>query len=116
MKRTKENSQHYYWGDGCEGWHLVKSSELSIIEERMPPGTEEVKHYHETAQQFFQILKGTATFELEDETIMIHEKEGFHIKPEIKHKILNNGDVPLEFIVISSPTTRGDRIDEPFEK
>ncbi|MDB4881190.1 MAG: cupin, partial [Gemmatimonadetes bacterium] len=32
----------YQWGDGCQGWHLVRAAGFSVIEERMPPGTKEV--------------------------------------------------------------------------
>ena len=30
-------ADHYVWGDGCDGWHLVASDRLSVIQERMPP-------------------------------------------------------------------------------
>jgi hypothetical protein len=33
-------------GTDCEGWHLVKTSDLSIIEEHMPTGISEVRHEH----------------------------------------------------------------------
>jgi hypothetical protein len=39
-------AEHYVWGDVCDGWHLVKSPSLSVIQERVPPGGAEVKHYH----------------------------------------------------------------------
>ena len=70
-KSTKENSEHYYWGDQCSGWHLVKSNDLSIIEELMPPNTKEQKHHHKKAQQFFRILKGIATFEIENSIVTV---------------------------------------------
>lgn len=66
MKINKENSEHYNWGDNCSGWHLVKSKEVSVIEEIMPPNTRETKHYHKVSKQFFRILSGTATFEIEE--------------------------------------------------
>lgn len=116
MKRTKENSEHYNWGNNCSGWHLVKSQNLSIIEELMPPNTQEKKHYHKISEQFFQILNGTATFEIENETIEVEKGQGIHIPPRTKHKIRNDQNRNLEFIVISQPTTRGDRYDEPFEQ
>ncbi len=113
---SKENSELYYWGDKCIGWHLVKSKNLSIIEELMPPNTKEEKHYHNFSEQFFQILNGTATFEIAGQTIEVEKGKGIHILPKIKHQIRNNTSENLEFIVISSPTTRGDRINEPFKK
>ncbi|MBU2949505.1 hypothetical protein KO493_02205 [Tamlana agarivorans] len=65
MKKSKENSPHYSWGDGCSGWHLVTSQTLSVIEELMPPKTQEKRHYHNLSQQFFRILRGKATFEID---------------------------------------------------
>lgn len=114
MKVSKENTEHYYWGNKCRGWHFVKSKSLSIIEERMPPNTSEEKHYHEFSEQFFYILKGKATFEIEQDIIEVSKGEGVYIKPQIIHQINNLQSSELEFIVISQPRTRGDKIDEPF--
>jgi hypothetical protein len=24
----RSNSEHYLWGDGCDGWHLLKRDDL----------------------------------------------------------------------------------------
>lgn len=112
MKKSKENSAHYTWGDNCSGWHLVQTESLSIIEELIPPNTKEKKHHHKVSQQFFRILKGKATFEVEKELIEVEEGKGIHILPNVKHSIRNDQPVDLEFLVISQPTTRGDRIEE----
>lgn len=112
---NKENSEHYYWGDKCSGWHLVKSKNLSIIEELMPPNTSEQKHYHNFSEQYFQILSGTATFKIDKNTFVVEKGEGIHILPKIKHKIVNSTSENLIFIVISQPTTCNDRINAPFK-
>jgi len=114
MKISKENSEHYYWGDKCSGWHLVNSKNLSIIQEIMPPKTKEQNHYHNFSEQFFYILDGIATFEIADQIIEVEKGNGIHILPKTKHRIRNDKFENLEFIVISHPTTRGDRINEPF--
>lgn len=62
---TKETAEHYTWGGQCDGWHLLKSPDLSVIQERMPPGAAEVRHFHHRAQQFFYILSGEALMEVE---------------------------------------------------
>ncbi|MGO1245062.1 MAG: cupin domain-containing protein [Sphingobacterium sp.] len=111
MIRHKENSQHYKWGADCNGWHLVKTKTLSIIQERIPPGSAEKLHYHTYAQQFFYILNGTATFEVDGKTYEVTENQGFHVLPEQKHRILNRTDVQLEFMVTSQPKSHGDRVD-----
>jgi mannose-6-phosphate isomerase-like protein (cupin superfamily) len=76
----KAAGRHYTWGDGCDGWHLVRTTTLSVIEERMPPGTSEVRHYHRRADQFFYVLQG----------------------------VLSASDVA--FLVVSNPPSHGDRL------
>ena len=34
---SRDNAEHYRWGHECDGWHLVKDKNLSVIEEFMPP-------------------------------------------------------------------------------
>ncbi len=116
MKTIKENLNLYSWGEKCSGWHLVKTDALSIIQELMPPGTNEQRHLHNLAQQFFHILKGEATFDLNDEQIVVSKGEGLHIQPNTKHRVLNLGSENLEFLLISQPSTRNDRIIEPFDE
>lgn len=101
---------HYQWGADCDGWNLVDEKTLSIKQERMPVGASEARHYHQTAQQFFYILKGTALFEIDETFSNVHAGEGIYIKPGARHRIANNGDEDLEFILCSQPTTVGDRI------
>lgn len=112
MKKSKENSEHYKWGDNCSGWHLVNSQSLSIIEELMPPKTQEKKHYHNISQQFFRILSGKATFEIENEIVEVEKGSGIHILPKVMHRIRNDQTESLKFIVISEPATREDRYNE----
>ena len=104
------NSEHYKWGDKCDGWHFVKSDSLSVIKETMPPTTKEALHYHDKAQQFFYILSGIATFEINGLVYNVGQNRGICIKPGIKHRISNNSDTDLEFIVVSEPKSHGDRV------
>ncbi|MBH8604498.1 cupin domain-containing protein [Thermoactinomyces sp. CICC 10522] len=110
MKISKNTAEHYIWGQQCDGWHLVKREELSVIHERMPAGTEEVRHYHEQARQFFFVLKGVATIEVEGEVIQLHEQEGIEIPPRVPHHMMNKSGQEIEFLVISQPTSKGDRV------
>src|SRR5688572_21102488 len=109
MITSKETAEHYTWGQNCDGWHLLKSDSLSIIQEKMPGGTEEALHFHHKAQQFFYILAGQATFEIGNKLIEVKANEGLHIAPKQKHKIKNNVISDLHFLVISEPKAHGDR-------
>ena len=113
MITSTDNAEHYIWGAQCDGWYLLRSDSLSVIQERMPPGTSEQLHYHERAQQVFYILSGTATFEVEGEVKTVLPNQSLHIRPGIKHRILNNGGSDIHFLVISEPKSHGDRVNLP---
>ena len=110
MILSTSNTEHYNWGQNCDGWHLLKSDTLTVIQERMPPNTGEQLHYHHKAQQLFYILSGTATFNVNGVTEMAGPNQSIHIKPDTQHCILNNGDADLHFLVISEPKSHGDRV------
>ncbi|RYU95224.1 cupin domain-containing protein [Emticicia agri] len=105
----KQNASHYLWGDSCDSWVLVDSAGLSVKQEAMPGGTREKLHFHTKAQQFFFILKGTATFYPAGEKILVSEQKGLLIKAGTEHYIANETNELLEFLVISQPTTNNDR-------
>ncbi len=104
------NAEHYTWGKNCDGWHLVKVDELSVIMEKMPPGTSEVKHFHNKARQFFYIISGEASFEIGEENFILKENEGIEVPPEIPHRISNRSNKEIQFIVVSQPKSHGDRV------
>lgn len=108
---SKENADHYFWGDKCDGWYLVNRKDMLVIHEKMPPGTAETRHFHSAARQFFFVLEGVLTMELEGEVHTLSSQQGLEIPPEAKHQASNDTASPVEFIVISHPTTRGDRTD-----
>jgi quercetin dioxygenase-like cupin family protein len=62
---SKAFAPHYTWASICDGWSLVDTPGLSVVEERVPPGAEDVRHYHNQARQFFYVLSGTAVLETE---------------------------------------------------
>lgn len=101
----------YDWGDGCRGWHLVRAAGLSVTEERMPPRTREVRHWHARALQFVYVLRGTLTLEVEG---MVHElppRSGLELPQGTAHQATNGTDAPVEFLVVTMPPSRGDRIE-----
>lgn len=103
-------AEHYQWGAGCDGWHLVKSEELSVIEEAMPSGTSEVRHFHTRSRQFFFVLAGRLTIELEGQIEELHAQEGLEIAPGVRHRVFNNSTAEVRFLVTSAPPSHGDRI------
>lgn len=110
MLSSIHTAEHYTWGDQCDGWHLLKTDSLSVIQENMPPGTAEQPHFHTRAQQLFYILSGTATFTVEGKEITAQANESLHIAAGVKHCIENRGNTHLQFLVISEPKSHGDRV------
>lgn len=108
---SKENAEHYVWGDNCDGWYLVNRQDMLVIHEKMPAGTYEKRHYHSVSRQFFFVVTGVLTMELEGKKYEIGALQGIEIPSESKHQARNDTESPVEFIVISHPTTRGDRTD-----
>jgi len=104
------NAEHYLWGDVCDGWHLLKREDMSVIQERVPAGRAEAMHYHQVARQFFFILNGEGTMVFEDREVKLQKGSGLEIPPGVKHQFCNKSQSEVHFLVISVPSTRGDRI------
>ncbi len=107
---SKETAEHYVWGKGCNGWHLVKTAELSVIHERMPAGTSEARHFHTRARQFFFVLSGTATLEIAGVRQVLRAHEGLEVPAEVPHRLFNESEQAIEFLVVSQPASHGDRV------
>ncbi len=104
-----ENSNYYIWGNKCEGWKFIDLPNLSVIYEKMPCGTSETKHRHSISMQFFFILKGQAEIVTNERSFVLSPQQGLEIPPGTPHQIFNRGTSLLEFILVSQPTTVGDR-------
>jgi mannose-6-phosphate isomerase-like protein (cupin superfamily) len=106
---SRENVEHYTWGDGCDGWHLLKSDALSVIEECVPPGKSESRHFHSYAQQCFYIVAGEAVIELAGQEFVLRTGESLVVPAQVPHQFFNRSVSDVRFLVISQPATRGDR-------
>lgn len=113
MPVSVETAEHYVWGEqqgpACDGWHLVRSDALSVIEERMPAGGREQRHAHTRARQFFYVLEGELTLEVEGREHGLGTGQGLEVAPGAWHQVLNASRHDVRFLVISSPPSHGDR-------
>lgn len=103
------NTEHYVWGTKCDGWHLLKEADLSVIQERVPAGEAEKRHYHAKSRQFFYVLAGRARMEFATQVLEFGVGEGVTVEPGVAHKFSNPFENEVLFLVISSPSTAGDR-------
>ena len=99
----------YSWGAGCISYVLLQTPQLSVKREVIPPDATEVTHAHHVAQQLFYVLKGKATFWIDDVIHCIAEGNCIYILPGTKHYVANRTGEMLEILVISQPDTTGDR-------
>ncbi len=106
---SRATADWYGWGDGCDGWHLVRAANLSVIEERMPPGTRELRHWHARARQFFYVLDGALSLEVEGERHVLIPGTGIELPPGTAHQATNESELDVRFLVISEPPSQGDR-------
>jgi mannose-6-phosphate isomerase-like protein (cupin superfamily) len=102
-------AEHYLWGEGCDGWHLLQREEVSVIQERVPAGAGEIRHQHTHARQLFFILEGEGTMELEGQEIRILKGEALEVAPSALHRFFNRSKADVHFLVISTPPAHGDR-------
>lgn len=107
---SKKNATHYSWGLNCDGWHLAKTPNLSVIQERVPQDSGEAKHYHSVAEQFFFILEGEAVIDINEQTFTLTAGEGIHIAPGSPHMLFNMQEQDLVFLVVSTPPSHGDKV------
>jgi mannose-6-phosphate isomerase-like protein (cupin superfamily) len=106
----KRTAEQYSWGDGCHGWHLVQTAALSVIEERMPPGTSEVRHHHQKANQFFYVLRGVLSIEVDGNESVLSPGQGLYVPAGDVHNVRNRASADAEFLVVSNPPSHGDRV------
>ena len=107
------NAEHYTWGGpnstDCDAWYLVRTPDLNIIEELMPPGTSETPHHHVHARQFFFVLAGELTLSVEHHDFLLHPGEGLEVAPGQLHQAINRSASPVRIVVTSQPPSHNDR-------
>jgi mannose-6-phosphate isomerase-like protein (cupin superfamily)/ribosomal protein S18 acetylase RimI-like enzyme len=104
------NAEHYSWGDNCDGWILHNTGEMSLIQEKMLTGTSEELHYHVKSDQIFYILEGEAGFETLTSQRFLIPEQSVYVPKRTLHKISNENQKALRFLVFSKPHSHGDKI------
>lgn len=105
------SAPHYRWGAASDGWRLLEGADLTVIQERVPPGDAERRHRHARARQFFYILEGDATLEIDGREVVLTAGQGIEVPPGTPHQFFNRSAADVELLVISSPRSHDDRVD-----
>jgi quercetin dioxygenase-like cupin family protein len=93
---SKTSAPQYQWARICDGWRLLDTPGLSVVEGRVPPHAEEVRHHHIQARQFFYVLSGAAVLETEGREHQISAGSGIEVAPGVQHKFMNKSDRDVE--------------------
>lgn len=100
----------YTWGDACLGWRLLELDGLQLRQERMPPGAREEPHEHRHARQVFFVLEGEMTMLTPQAVLRAGPRQSLHVPPGQPHWVRNDGAADLVFLLVSAPSTAGDRL------
>jgi mannose-6-phosphate isomerase-like protein (cupin superfamily) len=106
---TRASAEHYVWGDAADGYRRLNHADLSVVEERMPPGSREVRHRHGRARQLFFVLDGALQVECDGVVHALERGASLEVPPGVAHAVHNASPADAWFLVISSPTSAGDR-------
>jgi mannose-6-phosphate isomerase-like protein (cupin superfamily) len=108
---SRVNAEHYTWGEGCDGYYLLKRAEVQVIEERMPPGTAERAHRHERSRQLFYVLEGELTMRFQDKDVRVMFGASLEIEQGRVHQARNESGQDVRLLVVSVPPSHGDRVE-----
>ena len=75
----------------------------SLAEATIPVGGTVTLHYHKVTEELYYILSGTGLMTIEDEVQEVGPGDTIVIAPGQRHKIANNGQVPLVLLASCSP-------------
>jgi mannose-6-phosphate isomerase-like protein (cupin superfamily) len=75
----------------------------SLAEATIAAGDSVIEHYHKLTEEFYFILSGTGLMKINDEEEQVHPGDTVIILPGMRHKISNNGNIPLVLLACCSP-------------
>jgi mannose-6-phosphate isomerase-like protein (cupin superfamily)/ribosomal protein S18 acetylase RimI-like enzyme len=104
---SPETARRATWDDECMAYYLLDRSDLSVVQELLPPGARARAHAHDRTRQFFYVLRGAGTMMLGPRTLSIPAGSGLEVPPRVRHQLRNDGEEDLEVLVVSSPRVSG---------
>ena len=75
----------------------------SLAEATIPVGGTVTEHFHRSTEEFYYILNGTGLMKIEGEEREVGPGDTVIIVPGQRHKITNNGQIPLVLLACCSP-------------
>jgi len=89
-----------FFGPPADQGGSLKHSLAYVV---IPPGKLSPKHYHESAEESYFMLKGTARMIMDDKEFTISKGQALLVMPGEVHQIFNDSDSDVELIVTCAP-------------
>lgn len=102
--------EKFEWGHNCSVWTLLNNSKLTVMQESMPAHTQDELHYHKESTQFIYMLSGILHVELNGKLIKLEAQQGLEIPQGANHRVLNQSNNDVSFLLISAPGHTNDRV------
>ena len=77
----------------------------------LEPGVSSVPHINEGLQETFFVVDGTGTLMTDEGERPIREGNGIYVPPGVEHTFVNNGDKPLEFLIVVELVPEGAEVE-----
>lgn len=103
-------AEKFEWGNNCSVWTLVDEKNLTIMQEKMPPNSRDEMHYHNECTQFVYILSGILEIEMNNRMVCLQPFEGLKIPKKMPHRVINNSNKEVNFLLVSVPGHTEDRV------
>lgn len=98
----------YLTRDGSEIRELLhpdrgESSNQSLAEAIVPPGTGTLLHRHRTSEEIYHVTRGEGKMTLGDEIFTLAVGDSILIPPGTPHRVENTGRAPLHILCCCAP-------------
>jgi mannose-6-phosphate isomerase-like protein (cupin superfamily) len=96
---TMDGSEIREWA----GRVSMPAQNQSLAEATIPVGGATVEHYHRTTEELYLVTVGRGRLVLDGEERALAEGDCALIPPGARHKLHNEGDVPLQVLCACAP-------------
>ena len=83
----------------------------SLARAYLEPGVSSLPEVNEGFQEIFFVADGTGTLVTDGGEHRIREGNGIHVPPGVEHTFVNDGDVPLELIIVVELVPEGTEVE-----
>ncbi|NQU99683.1 MAG: cupin domain-containing protein [Parcubacteria group bacterium] len=107
QSKSLRESGNYYFGDYSE---IPIGVSFSTIGESNKNKIKDKLHYHKKSNEFYIILEGEGTLEIENKEIALDRNSMIMVEPNEKHKITKVTKTPFRFIAITTEKDKDDKV------